>query len=77
MLLARLRFDRGMTQAEVAAETGLSRATVIRAEAGADLTAPTAKALAGLYGMTASELALAVRAETANTASEPTEREAA
>lgn len=55
-LLTRLRFDRGLTQAEVALATGVSRATIIRAEAGGDLQAGTAKALADFYGMTASEL---------------------
>ncbi len=59
----RLRMDKGLTQREVARRAGVSRLTVIRAEAGAMPTGPTAKRLAGVFDMTGSELVDLLRRE--------------
>jgi len=48
------RVNRGITIATLAAATGVSRATIIRLEAGAKPQAPTAKRLADFFGVEAS-----------------------
>lgn len=54
----RLRYERGLTQQEVADGAGISRGTVMRLEQlrNAKPTAHVANALARFYGLTVSEL---------------------
>jgi transcriptional regulator with XRE-family HTH domain len=54
--LRRLRFERGMTINEVADGAGVSRATIMRLEAGGAPTARIAKALADFYDIAVVDL---------------------
>lgn len=54
--LRRLRFEKGMTINEVAEKAGISRATVMRLEAGSSPTARVARALADAYGVSVDDL---------------------
>lgn len=51
-----LRFERGLTVSDVAKGSGLSRATVDAAERGANIQAPTVKALADFYDVPVAEI---------------------
>lgn len=52
-----LRFESGLTQDEVAERAGLSRNTIARIEADANIpTGPTVKKLADVYGKTVAEV---------------------
>jgi transcriptional regulator with XRE-family HTH domain len=50
------RFELGLTMGQVAEGAGLTRQTVAAAERGAEITAPTARALANFYEITVAEL---------------------
>jgi transcriptional regulator with XRE-family HTH domain len=50
------RMNRGVTIETLAAETGVSRATIIRLEQGATPQAPTAKRVAAFFDLKATDL---------------------
>lgn len=54
--LRRARFEMGLTINEVAAATAVSRATIMRLEAGSTPTARVAKALADFYGLDVADM---------------------
>jgi transcriptional regulator with XRE-family HTH domain len=46
-----LRFERGLTQTDIADATGISRGTLSNLEKGGEPSAPTARKLAQFYGL--------------------------
>ena len=51
-----LRYERGITQAQLAKGAGVSRGTLWAIERGTTPSAPVAKALADYYGVTVADL---------------------